>query len=82
MVVVMAEGNLLRVAILVNNGATIVSELILLHVHGSEKDSLTIARLERISSALKACSEQLSEYYGRTDVTHLMPSDSFPSANA
>lgn len=61
--VVTAEGNLLRVAILVNNGATIVSELILLHVHGSELDCLTITRLERIASALKACAEQLSIYY-------------------
>jgi hypothetical protein len=44
--VITAEGNLLQVGILMNNGTTIVSELKLLYIHGLELDCLTITCLE------------------------------------
>ena len=69
--IITAEGHLLRIAIAVNIGATLVEKVVLLDINSRVRDHTMITRLERLASALKACSDELHRYYSglRKDVS-------------
>ena len=69
--IITTEGHLLQIAIAVNIGATLVEKVVLLDINSRVRDHTMITRLERLASALKACSDELHKYYSglRKDVS-------------
>ena len=64
--IITAEGNLLRVAVLVNVGTTLVDKLVLLDLQRTNMysdDEQLIKRVQRISSALSATSKGLDAHF-------------------